>query len=430
MTMLPPHINFERLRRDILDLAEIGRSEDGGLYRMAFTDADMEARAWLKGRIEEAGLAAYQDEAANVFGRLNGASEKPVVLMGSHLDTVPAGGHLDGGLGVLVALECLRSLHEAGLQPAYPLEMVAFSDEEGRFGPPLGSRALVGDLTWDDLYTAVDLNGVRLEVAMAQQNLDARKTLQARRSPEHIHAYLELHIEQGRVLERRQCQVGVVKAFAGLFKWNVRLIGEVDHAGTTPMPMRRDAFMGLAEFAGEIPRVLEEHGSEDSVATIGKVDLFPGSANSVPGQAEFSLDVRDPDADTLNELGQAFRTVLSAIARRRSLVFEYDIPSTIPPVACDADIIARITEAARQLRVKHHAMPSGAIHDAQIMSRVTRVGMIFVPSKDGRSHSSAEWTPWEDIEAGANVALHTLLRLAETKSPKPSDVEQHRQSSP
>lgn len=414
MTSAAAKINFERLRRDILDLGEIGASEeDRGIYRMAFTDADMEARSWLGKRIEQAGLEADQDGAANVFGRLNGPAKEPAVLMGSHLDTVPAGGHLDGALGVLVALECLRTIKDEGIKTRNPIELVAFSDEEGRFGPPFGSRAIVGDLTRADLHNATDLDGVRLEDAMSAQGLDPQEALQARHTPESLRAYLELHIEQGPVLENRRCPVGIVEGFTGLFRWGIRLIGEADHAGTTPMPMRHDAFLGVAEFAGEIPRMLEEHGSQDSVATIGSLELLPGSVNTVPALAEFSIDVRDPDPDVLEELGRALRRVLSAIARRRGLMFEFDILSMIPPVACDREIVGLVARSADELGVNYHAMRSGAIHDAQIMSRITSVGMIFVPSKDGRSHSPAEWTHWEDIEVGANVALRTLLSLAD-----------------
>jgi N-carbamoyl-L-amino-acid hydrolase len=256
---------------------------------------------------------------------------------------------------------------------------------------------------------------------MALHQLNIYQMLLARREPGSLHAYLEIHIEQGPVLEERQCPVGIVEAFAGLFKWTIRFTGQPDHAGTTPMPMRRDALGGLTEFAAGIPLILYSEGSEDSVATIGKVDLFPGTANTVPGQAEFSLDVRDPDARVLEALEQAFREALMKIAQRRKLDVECDILSTIPPVACDQEIIERITRAAEALQTPYHAMQSGAIHDAQILSRLTRVGMIFVPSKGGRSHSPEEWTRWEDIEVGANVALHTLLALADIPTPEPEN---------
>ncbi|MCB1306830.1 MAG: Zn-dependent hydrolase [Leptospiraceae bacterium] len=408
-------INFSRLRDDIEELSHIGRDADRGIYRMAFSDADMQARQWLLHQMKQAGMEARLDGAANVFGRVNHREGAPAVMTGSHLDTVPAGGHLDGALGVLVGLECLRRVQEEKINTRYPMELVAFSDEEGRFGGMLGSQAICGEITPHMIHTASDLKGITLMDAMREHNMDGMQILQARRNPQSVHAFLELHIEQGPVLDRMGMEAGIVEFITGLFKWSVRLIGAADHAGTTPMDMRRDSLGGLAEFAGEFPRILEEHGSKDSKATIGRVELFPGSANTVPGQVEFSLDVRDTDPAVLDDLAEAFRRTLSALARRRQLMFEFDILSEITPVPCAPDIIETIARAAEDLHIKAHRMPSGAAHDAQMMAKLAPTGMIFVPSKDGRSHSPAEWSHWEDIEKGANLALHTLLRLAEAE---------------
>jgi hydantoinase/carbamoylase family amidase len=205
-----------------------------------------------------------------------------------------------------------------------------------------------------------------------------------------------------------------VTDITGLFKWIVRLTGRPDHAGTTPMNMRRDALGGLAEFAAEIPRLIEENGSDVSVATIGTVRLWPGTANTVPGVAEFSLDVRDPDAAVLAELATATRKALSAIGRRRSLMFEFEIVSEIAPTQCDARIAGAVRAAAADLDVELHEMPSGAAHDAQMIAAIAPVGMIFAPSRDGRSHCPAEWTHWQDIALTANLALRAVQRLAGT----------------
>jgi len=405
-------VNFERLQADIETLAKIGRQEDHGLYRMSFTEADMQARRWFAERIEAAGLDLYVDGAANMHARLGWDGKRPSVMTGSHLDTVPGAGHLDGALGVLVGLECLRCLKESGVALQYPLEAVAFTDEEGRFGGMLGSQAICGTLTPERILAVRDLEGVSLTDAMAAQGLNAMDALRAQRSPGSIHAFVELHIEQGPVLDRQGVKIGVVEGIVGLFKWNVRLIGLANHAGTTPMTMRRDAFQGLAELSGEIPRILEEHGGARSVATIGRVELFPGAANVVPGKAEFSLEVRDTDPAILSRLAEAFRCALSAIARRRDLMFEFEVLSELAPVSCDPLVMEAITAAADELGVSHMQMPSGAAHDTQMIAKLTRASMIFVPSKEGRSHSSAEWTAWEDIEIGANVALNTLYSLA------------------
>jgi beta-ureidopropionase / N-carbamoyl-L-amino-acid hydrolase len=406
-------INMDRLRKDILELAGIGRDEaEGGLYRMAFTPADMEGRRWLRDRIEEAGLEPVMDGAANLGTRYGGQPGEPIVMVGSHIDTVPNAGYLDGTLGVLIGLEAVRRFKEEGIETRLPLELISFSDEEGRFGGLFGSQAVAGELNPDLIRTARDLNGVSLVEAMAACGFDAMEALNARRDRDTIHSYLELHIEQGPVLDRERIPIGVVENITGLFKWSVRLEGVPNHAGTTPMDMRRDPFMGLAEFAGEIPRILEENGSELSRATIGKVDLFPGAANTVPGEVVFSMDVRDTSREVMDQLSDAFRKALSAIARRRKLQFHFDLLSDVEPAPCDPGLVETIEAEARKLGLPSLRMPSGAAHDAQIMSHIAPIGMVFVPSKDGRSHSPAEWTAWEDIEAGANVVLRSLLEIS------------------
>lgn len=405
-------VNAQRLKDEILTFAEIGKNkEDHGIYRMAFTDADMEARELLKQKFMELGAAVRMDGAGNVIGHWPPELATPSVVIGSHLDTVPGGGHLDGSLGVLVGLECLRVLVENNFRLRWPLEVIAFSDEEGRFGGMFGSQAFTGQISPETVYTSIDLNGELLSDAMEKQGLPPTEALSAQREPGTVRHYLELHIEQGPVLQNLNRQVGIVEEITGLFRWTIRLKGKANHAGTTPMDMRHDTLSGLAEFANEIPRILEENGSERSRATIGSVNLWPGAANTIPGQAEFSLDVRDTEEGKLRELQEAFRKALSAIARRRALMFEFDEVSWIDPVACSDKVVKILQDEAKTLGLKSQQMPSGAAHDAQIIASIAPVGMIFVPSKEGRSHSPAEWTSWQDIEAGANLALHALMKL-------------------
>lgn len=406
-------IDLERIKRDILTLAEIGRNQDnGGIYRMAFTDADMQGKRWLTKRIEESGLVASIDGALNISGVLQGTSDAPRILVGSHIDTVPCAGALDGTLGVIVALECLRCLRASGARLERTLELVSFSDEEGRFGGMFGSQAVCGHINPQMLLTMCDLNGVSLQAELRRHGCDPMAALDAARDPESIAGYLELHIEQGPVLDRNQKTVGIVDEITGLFTWSVTLRGEANHAGTTPMDMRNDAFMGLADFAHEVPRILAENGSDRSRATIGKAQILPGAANTVPGLVEFSLDVRDTSEAILEELSVAFRKTLSAIARQRNLMFEFQQKSFLRPVVCNEAIVEQLIGQATRLGLEHQRMPSGAAHDAQIMGRMVPVGMVFVPSKNGQSHSPAEWTAWADIEAGANLMLHTLTELA------------------
>lgn len=405
-------INFERLKNNIVELSKIGLREDRGIYRQAFSKEDMEARKWLIDKIESYGLESSMDGAGNVYAKLKGNNGGPSVLTGSHLDTVPMAGSLDGALGVLCSLECLQTIQENNISIQKDLELVAFSDEEGRFGGSLGSLALSGQLVPDQILTANDLDGILLKDIMSEHEMDPMAIMQARRREGELHGYVELHIEQGPVLDRKGISIGIVETIVGLFKWKVRLKGNPDHAGTTPMPMRKDAFLGLAEFAGELDRILEENGSERSVATIGRVELQPGSANTVPGSVVFTLDVRDPEKNILFELGDAVRKSLSAIARRRDLMFDFSVSSEIDPVNCSDNIIASIESKAKMMQIPFLPMVSGALHDAQNLAGLTDIGMIFVPSVGGKSHSPSEWTHWEDIEQGANLLLNVLLELA------------------
>ena len=405
-------IDMERLKTNLRALAEIGRGADHGIYRMGFTDADIEARRWFMETARQAGLSARMDSAGNVFAKAPEADDAPVVLTGSHLDSVVSGGTLDGALGVLVALECLQTVRDAGIELSHPLEAVGFADEEGRFGGMFGSQAFCGEITPETILSSLDLDGVKLEDELRRHGMDPMLALEARRDPGQLHAFVELHVEQGPVLDRYGKPVGVVEAITGLVRWTVRLIGMPNHAGTTPMNLRDDAFMGLADFAHEIPRVLDENGGELSRATVGKVEIRPGSANTIPGEVEFSLDFRDTSSDVLDDLEEAFRRALSAIARRRNLRFEFDPVSRIAPVECHPELVELIGAQAAALGLDAMRMPSGAAHDAQMLAKVTRTGMIFVPSKDGQSHSPSEWTALDDIEAGANLALRSLIQLA------------------
>lgn len=405
-------VNNQRLQDDIEELSAIGRIDNKGIYRMAFSDGDIAGRRWFKQKLEEAGLELYQDGAANIHGRLNWDGKTASVMTGSHLDTVPGAGHLDGALGVVAGLECLRRIKEENVPLHHPLEVLAFSDEEGRFGGMLGSQSIAGKLTPESIHNAIDLNGISLVYAMQQQGFDAMQALHARRNPDSIHSFVELHIEQGPILDQMGFSVGIVDAIAGLFKWEVSLIGTPNHAGTTPMHLRNDAFQALAEFASQLQRILDENGSERSVATIGKVAISPGAANVVPGRVDFSLEARDTEQRVLNDLRNAFRRSLSAIARRRDIMFEFSVLSEIQPVKCDTGLITQLKQVSDSLNIPSLQMASGAAHDTQFIASITRAAMIFVPSKEGRSHSIAEWTDMEHIVKGSNVLLNTLIKIA------------------
>ena len=405
-------VNFDRLKSDLLELSKIGRREDNGIYRPAFSEDDFTARNWLLEKIKHSGLSGRMDQAGNVFGRLQGDNDEAAVLCGSHLDTVPGGGALDGALGVIVALESLRRIKELDLKHSHPLEMIGFSDEEGRFGGSLGSQAVAGHLDREKIETASDLNGVTLLDAMAARGLNGHEILKATRESRSIRNFLELHIEQGPVLEEKQKNIGLVETVVGLFKWRCVFRGQADHAGTTPMPMRRDALRGLSAFINQIDLLLEKHGSPDSVLTVGRVELTPGSANVVPGEVFFSLDVRDRSDALLHGLQLNIEKTLKTIASQHRLDFEYEKLSLIQPVNCSTGLTNMLEKLATEMGLSTHRMVSGAAHDAQMMAKIAPVAIVFVPSVNGRSHSPLEYTNWADIENGANLTLRALLEMS------------------
>jgi len=410
-----PRINIDRIEQDITALSQFGFNErDRGVYRQGFSEADMAARAWLRERFEELGMAHRIDGAGNVIGRY-GPDAVPSIVIGSHIDSVPAGGIFDGALGVIAGLECVRTLKENGLDPAFPVEVIGTSEEEGRFGGMLGSQAMTGHVTLDWLDKATDETGYALKDAMAAAGLDCHDALHAYRRPEEIKAFLELHVEQGPVLDTEKTTIGIVEGISGVFKWNIRLLGKADHAGTAPMGMRSDALMGMADFAHEIQRIIDEEGTEKSRITIGYVACKPGFPHTVPGEVDFTIVGRDLDNGIMEGLATACRRVLSSIARRHKLKFEYEEMSWLKPAHCDTELVELIEKKTKELGYSYKIMPSGAGHDAQFFCDHTRSAMIFVPSVGGISHAPDEWTHWSDVERGCQLLLDCVLELAEAK---------------
>lgn len=404
-------INLERLKNDIESLSRIGRDSLGGISRPSFSKADLEARDWLKERIKSAGLALRVDGAGNIFGRIEGKGK--TVIAGSHIDTVINGGMFDGSVGVLSALECLRTIKEADLRHSKPLEMASFTDEEGNLvGDFLGSRAFIGALDRELLEKGLTQFGTPLREILQGTEFTIDSIIEAHRQRPEIEAYLEIHIEQGPVLELEGKPVGIVDSIAAKHYRMCSFLGKASHAGTTPLELRQDAFLGLADFALRSTQyVATKHYG--SMVTIGKVNVMPGAFSIVPGQVDFTLEYRSTSKETLEEIEKSLLTLAKDIASTRGLEFASKVMDKTEPLKVSPRMISILEEECQKLGCPLMKITSGAGHDAQIVAAVAESGMIFIPCVDGISHSPQEMIEWSDLEKGANLLLHSLLRLAE-----------------
>jgi hydantoinase/carbamoylase family amidase len=395
------------LEADLQDAARIG-ADDGGVSRFAWTPELAEANAWFITRLEELGLQAEVDQAGNVIGRWD-EGEGTAILVGSHLDTVPRGGRYDGALGVLAALEVARSLKRTGASLRRPLWVVSFNDEEGgRFQTGmLGSRAFVGDLDLEDWRA----RGVA--DAMAAAGFDFDRLAEAR-GIERVGAYLELHIEQGPVLEQEGIDIGVVTAISGLLGFRVRLTGEANHAGTTPMASRRDALAGAARVVLALREEARERG--DMTANVGILSVAPGGFNVIPGTAEFTIDVRAGDAETFARTERFVRETLEHVASEEQLELEVAETHRKQPTPLDPELQDVLAEAAEAEGATVRRMPSGAGHDAMVLAKHVPAAMLFVPSRAGISHSPDEYTTPEHCALGARVLARAVERLVANHS--------------
>src|SRR5215510_10846229 len=404
-------ISLPRLKSHVETLSRFGRNPDGqGITRSCWSPAHEEARAWLLARMKDAGLETWVDPAGNTFGRLGAGG--PTVMTGSHIDTVPQGGPLDGALGVLAGLECLQAIREASRATRLPLTVAAWSDEEGRYGSLFGSKAFTGKLDAGAIPTMAAADGERLVDAMARAGYRALDAPKARCDPKTLSAYVELHIEQGPHLDAARIPIGLVEGIVGIRRYRLAFIGEPDHAGTTPMAWRKDAFLGAAEYALKAREHIVKKGSGRSVTNFGRIELAPGVSNIVPARALLLQEMRELDPKILARLDRECLALARAIARRRGLKVAVELLSRNEPARCAPRVMAAVERACQGLRLKYKRMPSGAGHDAQNLATVTSAGMLFIPSKGGRSHRPDEMSDWKAIERGANALLHTLIRLA------------------
>ncbi|MFT4767860.1 MAG: N-carbamoyl-L-amino-acid hydrolase [Glaciecola sp.] len=396
----------ERMQSRIEALSAFGANPEGGVSRVAFTDADLSGREWLKAELRSLGLSVRTDTAGNIIGRREGSQLGfPPIMFGSHIDSVPGGGNYDGQVGVVGALEVISLLNDAGITTRHPLEFVSFTDEEGGL---VGSRAMVGKLTQAGM-DVVSNSGLVTRDGIARVGGDPERIAEAVRSPDSLRAFFELHIEQGGILEQKNLQIGVVEGIVGIQWWDITISGVANHGGTTPMPQRVDALVSASELALAINRIaLELEGRQ--VATVGRIEAFPGAPNVVPGKVVMSLEVRDLEE---NKIWQVFRLIEAeaqriAAARGTPIGFT-ELDTASPPAPTDPEMRNIIEAAAQRLGYSYQRMPSGAGHDAQDLALITPTAMIFVPSKDGVSHSPFEYTSPEDMARGASVLLQAIL---------------------
>lgn len=401
-----PRVNGARLNRQLGEMNRIGRTA-GGINRVAYTDADREARAYVTGLMRAAGLETRVDAAGNIIGRRAGreASRKPI-LFGSHVDSVPDGGNFDGPVGTLGAIEVARTLAEQRVVTRHPLEVTVWQNEEGGL---YGSRAVSGALPAGELAN-VSRSGKTIADGIRFLGGDPARLAEARRRPGDVAGYLELHIEQGGTLEREKVAIGVVEGIVGIGQWEVTITGFANHAGTTPMDRRQDALLAGARFVELVHRVARGTPGRQ-VGTVGRIQAFPGAPNVIPGRVVLTLELRDLDAAKIASLHARIRQEARQIGEATGTTFAYAELHANTPAPSDARVRALIAQAARGLGLSTRVMPSGAGHDAQAIATLGPMGMIFIPSVGGISHSPREFSRPEEITNGANVLLDTLLRL-------------------
>jgi N-carbamoyl-L-amino-acid hydrolase len=405
-------INGERLLADLRLLSTIGGQAEGGVDRLAWSEADLAARRWFAERIREAGLEARIDAALNVFGHLPG-SAGPRLLTGSHLDSVPNGGRLDGAYGAVAGLEVLRTMMESEDRLAARVEVVGFADEEGvRFGTGLiGSLAVTGELDLDRLRTERDWQGVPIRQVIASAGREVDRMLDAQQHLHSIAGFLELHIEQGPRMEADGIELAVVTGIVGVYREQVRVIGSQNHAGTTPFRLRHDAGRAAARAAAGL-RELVEGIDPEAVANIGVMQFDPGGVNVIPGRATFTLEVRHLEEPVVNRIVESFNKHLESICAEEGCRAEMQLLSWVPPARMDPEQVEMLEAACQELGRNPARLWSGAGHDAAILARHVPTGMLFVPSIGGVSHSPQETTSDEHLVLGARALLRGVRAAA------------------
>jgi N-carbamoyl-L-amino-acid hydrolase len=400
-------VNGARLNQHLKELSEFGRNPQGGVSRVAYSEADARGREYVMGVMRAAKLDVSIDAAGNVVGRRAGSDKslKPI-LFGSHIDSVPEGGNYDGDVGSLGAIEVARTLAENNVMLRHPVEIIIFQNEEGGL---IGSEAVIGALTERELEL-VNKSGKTVREGITFIGGDVSKLATVKREQGSIAAYLELHIEQGGTLEAEKIDIGVVEGIVGINWWDVTIEGFANHAGTTAMNNRQDALLAAAKFIEAVNRVATSVPGRQ-VGTVGRIQALPGAPNVIPGKVVCSLELRDLDAAKIQMLFERIKTEAAAIAKSSRVTFDFKELNANIPAPTDPRLRTIIDKSAKELGLTTKQMPSGAGHDAQDMARIGPVGMIFIPSIGGISHSPKEFSRPQDIENGANVLLGAVMRM-------------------
>jgi N-carbamoyl-L-amino-acid hydrolase len=414
-------INKRRLLRDLNAMSRIGIGDHGSVTRLVFSIKELRSRQFLIHLMRQAGLQIHIDRIGNIFGRLNGANPKaPAVLAGSHLDTVLHGGKFDGTMGVIGALEAVRTLKEQKVTLRSPVEVVCFVGEESsRFGySTLGSSLVAGEVHGADLSNAADAQGTKLEDILSSLGIYRSNLRSMRRDPASVKAYLELHIEQGPILEAKKKPIGVVTSIAAPTRFRVVFTGQADHSGTTPMEMRKDALVAASEVIVAVEKISRRYSRMEKgrvVGTVGAMKIEPGVINAIPGKAELSVDIRSITASAKNRVVRLVQAKIREIARRRHVQIAILPIREENPVPLDKRLVHLLKECCEAKGIAYEVMPSGAGHDAMQMAKITPSGMLFIPSRRGISHSPLEWSDPEDICLGTQLLLDSIVRVANEK---------------
>jgi N-carbamoyl-L-amino-acid hydrolase len=407
-------IDRERLASEIESLGRISEAEPPVVTRVVFTDADLRARAWMIAKCKEAGLEVRIDAVGNTFARWKGSEVSvPAVGTGSHIDAIPNAGKYDGVIGVLGGLEAIRALKSAGHSPKRSIELLIFTSEEPtRFGVGcLGSRLLSGTLLAESAGKLLDTNGDTLDEVRRKAGIDGPLD-SVKLAAGHYHAFVELHIEQGPLLERKKIPLGIVERIAAPASATIFLEGAGGHAGGVLMPDRRDALCAAAELILEVERAARSTGAVDTVATVGICEVFPGAVNSIPSRVRLSLDVRDTDLERRDGVMHEIARASDDISRKRDLAVRIEILNADAPADCAPEVLQALAESCRQRKLAYLPMVSRAYHDSLFISRIAPTAMLFIPCLHGYSHRPDEYAAPDDIERGVLVLAETLAKLA------------------